>query len=131
MWRRRVGRRMLKSLKRMMRRRKWSMRCVLHLYSGSGANERSAWQVITSPTELSNIASTLSSSPLGRSLRILAVEQAYIPTTPVYLPGATNKPVESEEIGEEQAEKASYVLCALDEVADVQRVWTNVVGLDS
>lgn len=59
------------------------------------------------------------------------MEQAYIPTTPVYLPGATNKPVESEEIGEEQAEKASYVLCALDEVADVQRVWTNVVGLDS
>lgn len=88
--------------------------------------------MITSPTELSNIASTLQSGPLGSSLRIIAVEQAYIPTAPVYLPGtATTRPADSEEIGEEQAERAAAVLGSLDEVADVQRVWTNVVGLDS
>lgn len=87
--------------------------------------------MITSPTELSGIASTLQSGPLAKSLRIVAVEQAYLPTTPMYLPGSTNKPVESEEIGEDAAEKAANVLGALDEVADVSRVWTNVIGLDS
>lgn len=88
-------------------------------------------QVITSLTELSAIASALQSGPLARSLRIVAVEQAYIPTTPMYLPGTTNKPAESEEIGDDAAEKAASVLGALDEVADVSRVWTNVIGLDS
>lgn len=39
--------------------------------------------------------------------------------------------MESEEIGEDAAEKAANVLGALDEVADVSRVWTNVIGLDS
>lgn len=88
-------------------------------------------QVITSPTELSSIASSLQSGPLSQSLRIVAVEQAYLPISPVYLPGSANKPAESEEIGEDAAEKAFNVLGALDEVADVSRVWTNVIGMDS
>lgn len=64
-------------------------------------------------------------------MQIVAVEQAYIPTTPLYLPGTANKPEAGEEIGEEAAEKAFGVLSALDEVADVTKVWTNVRGLDS
>ncbi|GHJ89643.1 hypothetical protein NliqN6_6045 [Naganishia liquefaciens] len=89
------------------------------------------YEVITSPTELSSIASSLQSGPLSQSLQIVAVEQAYIPTDPVYLPGSRNKPAESQEIEEDAAEKAFNVLGALDEVADVSRVWTNVVGMDS
>lgn len=94
---------------------------------------RISWrlQVITAPTELSEVASALQSSSLCNDMQIVAVEQAYIPTAPLYLPSTTNRPPESEEITDDAAEKAFGVLGALDEVADVTKVWTNVIGLDS
>ncbi|KAJ9126402.1 hypothetical protein QFC24_002140 [Naganishia onofrii] len=93
--------------------------------------EEVVYEVITAPTDLSDVASLLQSSPLGKDMQIMAVEQAYIPTTPLYLPGTANRPEEGEEIGEEAAEKAFGVLGALDEVADVTKVWTNVRGMES
>ncbi|KAJ9099894.1 hypothetical protein QFC21_003899 [Naganishia friedmannii] len=93
--------------------------------------EETLYEVITAPTDLSAVTSLLQSSTLGSDMQIVAVEQAYIPTTPLYLPGTVNMPEEGEEIGEEAAEKAFGVLGSLDEVADVTKVWTNVRGLDS
>ncbi|KAJ9118289.1 hypothetical protein QFC22_004200 [Naganishia vaughanmartiniae] len=93
--------------------------------------EQTVYEVITAPTDLSEVASLLQSSSLSQDMQIIAVDQAYIPTTPLYLPGTANKPEEGEEIAEDAAEKAFGVLGALDEVADVTKVWTNVRGLDS
>ncbi len=68
------------------------------------------------------------------SFTILASEPAYLTTSPLHLPLSPDEHEDSattdkERISEETAEKAAGLLAALDEVEDVTRVWTNVIGL--
>lgn len=88
-------------------------------------------QVITPPSEVSTIASSISSP-----FKVTGVEVAYLASTPLRLPsnegdGAADE-LESEAgsgevISEELADKVFSLVEGLEDTGDVVKVWTNVV----
>jgi transcriptional/translational regulatory protein YebC/TACO1 len=88
-------------------------------------------QVITPPSEVSTIASSISSP-----FKVTGVEVAYLASMPLRLPanegdGAADEPESKEGLGEviseEVADKVFGLVEGLEDTGDVVKVWTNVV----
>ena len=87
-------------------------------------------QVITPPSEVSTIASSISSP-----FKVIGVEVAYLASTPLRLPategdGAADELESGEGLGdvisEEVADKVFSLVEGLEDTGDVVKVWTNV-----
>jgi transcriptional/translational regulatory protein YebC/TACO1 len=86
-------------------------------------------QVITPPSEVSTIASSISSP-----FMVTGVEVAYLATTPLRLPATEGDGAADDETGEglgeviseEVADKVFSLVEGLEDTGDVVKVWTNV-----
>jgi transcriptional/translational regulatory protein YebC/TACO1 len=87
-------------------------------------------QVVTPPTEVSTIASTMT-----KPFVVTGVEVAYLPITPLRLPaeeGENDGQAEEtmgEVISEDLADKVFGLVEGLEDTGDVVKVWTNVAGV--
>jgi transcriptional/translational regulatory protein YebC/TACO1 len=86
--------------------------------------------VITPPSEVSTIASSISSP-----FKVTGVEVAYLASTPLRLPSNEEDGTADDETGEglgeviseEVADKVFSLVEGLEDTGDVVKVWTNVV----
>jgi transcriptional/translational regulatory protein YebC/TACO1 len=93
-------------------------------WNASGWLRRSWLQIITPPSEVSTIASSILSP-----FTVTGVEVAYLASTPLRLPPNPNEQGQDvgDVISEEVADKVFNLVEGLEETGDVVKVWTNVV----
>ena len=87
-------------------------------------------QVVTPPTEVSTIASSLT-----KPFIVTGIEVAYLPITPLRLPveegeeAVQTEDAAGEVISEDLADKVFGLVDGLEDTGDVVKVWTNVAGV--